>query len=621
MGQAEQASRRTGTTTLRNALRESEERLDLVLRGSNDGFWDWNIATGALFLSERWLDMLGYAEGELEQHIRTFEHVCHPEDLPKLREAIQVQLESPDSPDAPNMVIEHRVRTKTGVWKWILTRGTVGKRDDNAKPLRMAGTATDITDRKQAEMELQEHRDFLDEIVAQRTLQLQEANAQLQFDIARRQEAEEKLKESNAELATAWEREKRVSTQLKAAMQAAEAASRAKSEFLANMSHELRTPMTAILGFAEVLLTHGNLGNAPDCRVEAVTTIKRNGEYLIAIINDILDISKIEAGKMTMEHITCFPLQIIGEVAALMQTRAEAKGLSFHTEYVGEIPEFIQSDPTRLRQILINLVGNAFKFTETGSVRLVVRFTEDGGSPALQFDIIDTGIGMTAEQVAELFQPFTQADTSTTRKFGGTGLGLTISRRFAVLLGGDVRVVKTQVGKGTQIRLIIATGSVAGVPMADHQSAETFVAAESGNAPSKAADDSLQGSRILLAEDGPDNQRLISFILKKMGAEVTVAENGRLAVDTVLAACAEGRAFDVILMDMQMPVMGGYEATALLREQGYAGPIIALTAHAMAGDREKCISAGCDEYATKPVNQQKLLAVISTFLQPSSSAP
>ncbi|HNQ24395.1 MAG TPA: response regulator [Phycisphaerae bacterium] len=615
MSETDPASKRTGTTTLRNALRESEERLDLVLRGSNDGFWDWDVTTGELFLSARWLEMLGYAEADLEPHIRTFENLCHAEDLPGLREAMRAQL---NAGAAQKMVIEHRLRTKSGEWKWILTRGAVGKRDEHARALRMAGTATDITDRKHAEVELQQHRDFLDEIVAQRTAQLQEANAQLQFDIGRRQEAEKRLREANAKLAEALEREKRISAQLKVAMEAAEAANRAKSEFLANMSHELRTPMTAILGFAEVLLKHGDLDHAPAERVEAVETIRRNGEYLMTIINDILDLSKIEAGKMRVEQIACSPVQIVSEVAALMRVRAEAQNLSFTVEYAGPVPETIQTDPTRLRQVLINLVGNAVKFTEAGSVRLAVRFVPDAGAPLMQFDIVDTGVGMSPEQATELFQPFTQADTSTTRRFGGTGLGLTISRRFAVLLGGNVTVVDTAVHKGTHIRLAIAAGSVMGVKMVDPGTVRPAPPPEPDRTPAPAAE--LCGCRVLLAEDGPDNQRLISFLLRKAGAEVSVAENGQVAVDKALAARGKGRAFDVILMDMQMPVLSGYDATARLRAEGYRGPIVALTAHAMEGDREKCVSAGCDDYATKPVDQKRLIATIRAFLTPTVGA-
>ena len=397
------------------------------------------------------------------------------------------------------------------------------------------------------------------------------------------------------------------------ALDKAEAATRAKNEFLANMSHEIRTPMTAILGFSDVLLGSGNRKTASPEQVEAVRTIKRNGEYLLNIINDILDVSKIEAGKLLTERIASSPCQLVAEVSSLARVRADEKGLPLNITYGGAIPETIQSDPTRLRQILINLIGNAIKFTDRGEVGIEVRLVDAGGSPALQFDVVDTGLGMTEEQASRVFQPFTQADASTTRRFGGTGLGLAISKRLADMLGGDIVLAETRVGVGSRFRLTVATGPLDGVKMIDDPVSATVVAGE----PRATGDDrlDLSGCRVLLAEDGPDNQRLISFMLKRAGAEVTVEENGQLAVDRALAARDEGRPFDIILMDMQMPVMDGYDATRLLRDNSYTGPIIALTAHAMASDRQKCLNAGCDDYAAKPIRRDELNRTIRRQLQ------
>ena len=390
----------------------------------------------------------------------------------------------------------------------------------------------------------------------------------------------------------------------------ATAANTAKSEFLANMSHEIRTPMTAILGFAELLLEN----DVPDAeRRSAVDTIRRNGEHLLGVINDILDISKIEAGKMAVERIACAPMTLLNEVKSLMQVRADAKGLDFHVENVGPLPEAIRTDPTRLRQILINVVGNAIKFTETGSVRLTARFI-DTSQPAILFDVVDTGIGMTTMQTVRVFAPFVQADNSTARMYGGTGLGLTLCQRLAELLGGDFTLVRSKLDEGSHFRLTVpaSPGEDANL-LPDLRS----VAVRHADGDEKSALEShrLDG-RILLAEDGCDNQRLISLLLEKAGADVTVVENGQMATEAALMARNEGEPFGLIVMDMQMPVMSGYEAVSTLRESGYTGPIVALTANVMSDDRQKCLDAGCDDYVSKPINRERLIETACRHLVP-----
>ena len=320
---------------------------------------------------------------------------------------------------------------------------------------------------------------------------------------------------------------------------------------------------------------------------------------------------------MEIERIRCSPAAITAEVASLLRVRADAKGLPLRIEHQGPIPETILTDPTRLRQILVNVLANAIEFTEVGEVRMVSAFSPSKDEGVLQFDVYDTGIGMSPEQAARLFQPFTQGDASTARRFGGTGLGLTLSKRLAQMLGGELVLLETQPGAGTHFQVRIATGPMAGIRLLDNPSAEP------ANAPALAAEPdpagSLEGLRILLAEDGPDNRRLIAHLLKRQGAAVTLVENGEQAVAACRAATDSADGFDVVLMDMQMPAMDGYEATRMLRAQGYRGPVIALTAHAMSGDREKCISAGCNDYATKPVNRAQLLKAIRDQL--ASPAP
>jgi signal transduction histidine kinase/ActR/RegA family two-component response regulator len=395
---------------------------------------------------------------------------------------------------------------------------------------------------------------------------------------------------------------------LQNAQERAEESNRLKSEFLANMSHEIRTPMTAILGFADMLAENAT---TPE-QIEAAGTIQHNGEYLLEILNDILDLSKIEAGELSIEKYRCLPHQIVGDVASLMRVRAVAKNLQLEIAYDGPIPELIQTDPTALRQILVNLVGNAIKFTEKGCVRIVTGFVPDEPQcPRLRFDIVDSGIGMTGEQIAKLFRPFTQADASMSRKFGGTGLGLAISKRLAELLGGTI-VVESVPGKGSTFRVTIETGALDGIRMLDRVQEASLQAPRKPQAPKQKI---KIGGRVLLAEDGQHNQRFLSMFLVKAGVEVTLADNGETAVQLALAAANEGQPFDVILMDMQMPILDGYSACRKLRASGYEGPIVALTAHAMSGDREKCIEAGCDDYVTKPVDRAHLLEVVAEHVR------
>jgi len=402
---------------------------------------------------------------------------------------------------------------------------------------------------------------------------------------------------------------KEIERELLHAKATAEAASRAKSAFVANMSHEIRTPMTAILGYADLL---NNANQSIDERAKCIQTIRRNGEHLLTIINDILDVSKIEAGKMGVERITCSPCQIVADVCALMKGRAQEKNLAFDAKYFGQIPQAIQSDPTRLRQILVNLIGNAIKFTKDGGVKLLISMANsaDSDKPHLRFDVTDTGIGLSPDQQEKLFRPFAQADSSTTRKFGGTGLGLTISKRLATMLGGDL-TLRSVPGAGSTFTLTVETGPLKNVAMLDAPQALTEALS-----PAAVQEGPLRlAGRVLLAEDGPDNRVLIAHYLQETGLEVTNVENGALARDVAIEAQKSGHPFDLILMDMQMPELDGYDATRQLRAAGYKLPIVALTAHALAGDRDKCLSIGCDDFAAKPIEYAQLMRTVKRFVK------
>ena len=347
----------------------------------------------------------------------------------------------------------------------------------------------------------------------------------------------------------------------------AQAATQAKSEFLATMSHEIRTPMTAILGFADELLLEVESGAPSERVVPALRTIKRNGEHLLRLLDDVLDAAKIESGKLQLEIRPCSPAELADEVAELLRGRAEAKGLRLVVEPQPGAPETIATDPTRTRAV---------------------------------FEVIDTGIGIPTEQQAKLFEPFTQADGSLGRRHGGTGLGLSISRKLARLLGGNV-TVESAPGQGSTFRATLS-GS---------KRAQTMPVARAalGEAPP-----ALHG-RVLLAEDGSDNRALLERVLRRSGLAVELAENGREAHAKAMSATLSGAPFDVVLLDVEMPEMSGTEAASALRADGYDGAIVALTAHGRPEDREACIAAGCDEFVTKPIDRTALLLTLARLLE------
>lgn len=389
------------------------------------------------------------------------------------------------------------------------------------------------------------------------------------------------------------------------AKERADAANRSKSEFLANMSHEIRTPLTSILGYTNLLRDEGDLSKAPPERVNAISTIQAAGEHLMTVINDILDLSKIEAGRVVVERIDTPLVQLLVDIQQLMRLRASERGVSLRTVFATPVPDHIISDPTRLRQILMNLVGNAAKFTTEGHIEIRVHVHPGEPEGRIRFEIEDTGPGMTEAQANKLFTPFTQADNSVTRRHGGTGLGLTISRRLAMVMGGDVYLHATEPGRGSCFVLELPLAVAPGATFVDAISNEEGPAAVPLRSPS-AKLLALSG-KLLVAEDNVVNQRLIAFHLKKAGAEVDVTINGREALEMVLRAENEGRPYAVLLTDMQMPEMDGYTLARTLRDRACDIPIVALTAHAMAEDRQKCIEAGCNDYVTKPIDKAALI--------------
>ncbi len=390
---------------------------------------------------------------------------------------------------------------------------------------------------------------------------------------------------------------KRFEQSLQQAKQAAEFANRSRGEFLANMSHEIRTPMAAILGHADILNDHLK---DPD-NLQVVETIRRNGYFLLNIINDILDLSKIDAGKLEVEKKQVRPDEIVGEVRSLMDVRAAEKKLPLKIEFSGPVPETIQSDAVRLRQILLNLVGNAIKFTDRGEVRLVVHYDHDANQ--LIFDVIDTGFGIPPEKVQSLFDPFTQVDNTSTRSHGGTGLGLTICNRLATALGGEIAVESTP-GKGSRFSLLLFADG-AGQLIEPNLNITPIV--------EKTNRDIRLSARVLVVDDRRDIRYLAQHFIEKAGGTVFTATDGSKAIEFIESS--DTADIDVIVMDMQMPVMDGYTATAELRRRNHSVPIIALTANAMKSDRDKCLAVGCTDYTTKPLDQRKLIELIAKLTE------
>ena len=637
-----------------------QERLNLALEGSNSGLWDWNLHTDEAYFSPSWKAQIGYGQDEIANSFAEWESRVHPADLERSRQLVRDYL------DGDISVYEnvHRLRHKEGHYVWILARGRA-LRGADGKAYRMVGTHVDVSEQKSVAEKFQaifQHStdgyvllDTLFHIIDSNPVSraLLGASAD-EFDgrdlfafsppeqpdgsasdeaarswlkralgtgftrfewCFRRNDGEElpaevtlvrivlddrKLLFANIHDLTDRKRTeailRRAEEEQRDARRQAEAASRAKSDFLATMSHEIRTPMNGVLGMLQLL----EETDTTPRQSRYIDLAQQSARSLLSIINDILDLSKVEAGRLELDTVAFDARALVQEVMALFEERAEEKGLQLRLRVQRAPPSALLGDPGRLRQILVNLVGNALKFTDAGtvSVRLASKPRDDGRCE-VTISIRDTGIGIDEDTRARLFQPFTQADATTTRRYGGTGLGLAICRKLTELMGGRIWV-ESKSGAGAEFRVRIPFS----------RAEETAGQA----APAPPADPAVgRGRRALLVEDNPINQTVARAMLGRLGLYVTTVANGEQALD----ALAEG-SFDLVLMDVQMPVMDGYEATRRLRvleeEKGRKRtPVVALTANAMPEHRDACLAAGMDDYLAKPIVREELSNIVQRW--------
>jgi len=535
----------TSEMTIKNALAASEERLNLALESGNIGFWDLDLKNDHVFLSDSLMNAWGVDTKTFKGTLAECMEFIHQDDRDNTSEKILHAITTHGPYD-----VEYRVIRPDGEIIWINAKGRCFVNPDGSE--RLTGVTIDITERKSFE----------------------KSQSKLL----------EKLNKSTKEL-----------TQAKVE---AEKANHSKSAFLANMSHEIRTPLGAILGFTDILKDSAGSKEKND---HYLNIIKRNGQSLIKIIDDILDLSKIEAGKLDVENSTLCLNNLTHEVVDMFTDRADSKEIQLVLQNDG-LPNFkIDSDSVRIRQVLVNLVGNAIKFTSVGQVKISAEFEEgQNNEVTVLIRVSDTGIGLNEKQASRLFVPFNQGDNKNSRRFGGTGLGLTLSRKLGVALGGDVYLESFEENKGcTFCFKLIAQKS-------EHTDAEDL--SHSDNHSKKDVKNPLQGMRILAVDDIKDNRNLIDIFLKGTGATVSLASSGMDAIKQV-----EEDEFDLILLDIQMPGLDGFQTLKQLRTLQFNAPVLALTAHAMKEDRIKTANAGFDNHITKPIEKNKLVDILSTY--------
>ena len=509
----------------------------------------WNVN----FISDGCLALTGYTPDEIiNNESNSYVSIINHEDCEKAWNHAQSCLELKKA-----FQVEYRITTYSGKTKWVLEKG-VGCYSDNNELIAIESFVIDITNRVKAE---------------------------------------EKLKKAEKSALEAWNETEKANKYLERAIKKTEEANQAKSTFLANMSHEIRTPMNAIIGFSEILLDDEGLGEK---QKHFVQIIEESAKNLLGIINDILDFSKIESGKMTVEDVDCSPELMVENLTSIFKFTTERKGLELYVNFDKNLPELIRTDPTKLRQCLINLVSNSLKFTSRGFIKISV--CVEGRGEKIRFDVQDTGIGIPPKKQKDIFSAFTQVDEKTSRRFGGSGLGLTITRNLVELLGGEL-ILESESGKGSTFSIILPLKKV---EQADAQFTETC---ESKSQKSDTRSSNKYLGNVLVAEDNPANQMLIKVLLERLGIKPKIVSDGAEAIEAI-----RNEEIDIVFMDMQMPNINGYEATRKLREMSMNMPIIALTASALVEDKQSCIEAGCNEYLTKPIKHEELIKILDEFL-------
>jgi PAS domain S-box-containing protein len=553
-------------------LLSSERRQESILRGTNVGTWELFVQTGELHINERWASLLGYSLGELQPcSFDTWNHLLHPDD----GKAVDKILQRHFSGEIDHYEAEFRMRHKYGHWVWIMSRGRVAEWDSVKKPLLMQGIHQDISDRKAKE---------------------------------------ERILQTNQELELAKNHADFLARQ-------AEEANLAKSQFLANMSHEIRTPLNGVIGMNCLLL------DTPLNREqrEYLSTAITCGENLLDLINGILDLSKIEAGKLELDNREFSPKTLCDEIRDAFAKPALNRGLTFAVEVAPDVPLKACSDPMRIKQILNNLVSNALKFTQSGGVKLKVvnarkiKETDNPREIMLRFEVHDTGIGIPEEKRHLLFQKFSQVDPSNTRLYSGSGLGLAISKELVNLMGGRIGM-ESAVGHGSSFwfTILVTDPTCPLLSPSDRDiKPQELASSRLGIEKQAAAIASLPDAekiKILVAEDNPVNQRVVQIMLRKLGFQSKLAENGSQAFSIF-----QKEDFDLVLMDLQMPLMDGLETTQRIRvwendSQRPPTPIIAMTAHARDEDRQRCLQVGMNDHIAKPLQPELFLQTLRANL-------